>query len=151
MGSDTQTEHKSSSISIQRFSATACEGSITTAKLSSKKLGSFEGHHLTAKVGKGREVILMPCQGRTDLLQEAIQGILVLLSEAVFLQPQDQLRFLVWLQGQQMHQPVSEGPLRHSAAAFLDGAGEVDGCWSFSRGHCIRSSWGRLAHLDLLA
>lgn len=63
----------------------------------------------------------------SDLLQMAVQRVFVHLWKAILLQPQDHLRFLVRLEGQQVHEALTQRPvLRH---AFLQRtAGDED--WS---------------------
>lgn len=59
------------------------------------------------------------------LLQVAVQGVLVRRQEPVLLQPQDQLRLLVGLQSQQVHEALAERPVLR-CVLLLRAAGDDD-------------------------
>lgn len=85
------------------------------------------------------------------LLQEAVQGILILQRKAIFLQPKEELWFLIRLESQQVHHPISERPLGDGTVALLDGAGKVDRCWAYPRGNSVGNPWCRPTHLNGLS
>lgn len=83
------------------------------------------------------------------LLQVAVQGVLFYLWEAIFLQPQDQLRLLVRLEGQQVYKALPERSVL-SAAFLLHTARNDYGPRRPPQRSDVRQARCRFPDLDLL-